>query len=375
MMRRRGFTLIELLVVIAIIAVLIGLLLPAVQKAREAAARSSCQNNLHQLVLACANYESTNGYIPPGSGDLAPPPASSAPNLLALILPYIEQTNLYNQFDFTKDVNNSVQNTRARDQDVKTYICPSDPSTARIDDPGIGASARPGVSNYLGNVGTTADQRGILPGTVSPVPNDFAHLGVFNFTYGPAGSGISGGRAVNSRVRMSDIKDGTSNTAMWSETTRSTASNNQGSPKDNYDRTMIYLLPSSDAGWNIYTPQFGPLFNETDSRAWIQGMTYHCNSWDYTPTLPIRYRGLEYYRALPEMSQYTHTVPPNYQGYDCGDYSSYTMAHVAARSAHGGGVNVAFCDGSVHFISNSINFATWQALGTRMGGEVIVGGY
>ena len=103
---RRGFTLIELLVVIAIIAVLVGLLLPAVQKVREAAARSSCQNNLKQITLAAMNFESTKGYLPPGglvspnsSGGAVLPPPDSGPytGTLAFILPYMEQNNIYTQ--------------------------------------------------------------------------------------------------------------------------------------------------------------------------------------------------------------------------------------------------------------------------------------
>ncbi len=350
--KRNGFTLIELLVVIAIIAILIGLLLPAVQKVREAANRLSCQNNLKQIGLACHNYESTYGIMPPGSGPLAVASgASSAPSLLSLILPYVEESNLYNLFNFNADTNHDPSNAAARDQTVKFYNCPSDGSTDHLNDPG-GAPGQPGTSNYLGNVGTTADQHS----------TDTAHAGIFNFTYNASGQ-------VTSRIKITDITDGTSNTCMFSETKRSTVGGGGLPVHDVYNPTNIYLLPDGDPGWSPLSPMVGPLFNETNPAALIPGMTYRCNSWDYGPTSRISYRGLEYYRMIPEMNQYTHTVPPNYFGYDCGDYS-ITMAHIAARSYHSGGVNVCFADGSVHFISNSIDFATWQALGTRAAGDI-----
>jgi prepilin-type N-terminal cleavage/methylation domain-containing protein/prepilin-type processing-associated H-X9-DG protein len=367
--RNRGFTLIELLVVIAIIAVLIGLLIPAVQKVREAANRIQCTNNLKQVGLAAHNYASANKHLPPGSGYLAPVtdpknPPSSAPSILAIILPYMEQSNKYNQFDFNQDVNSATVNDAARRQDVPSYLCPSDPSQGFINY-GTGTYGR---SNYYGNIGTTAEIHS----------TEVARVGIFNFQWKP-NKEADGSLRVRSAVRLTDITDGTSNTAMFSETRRSRVSEGTWPVVDDaYNPTNVYLLPKNDAGWSDYTPMTGPLFNETNPAALIVGMTYRCNSWDYGPTSRITYRGRQYYRSLPEMETYTHTVPINYFGYDCGNIpikgdptDDYTKAHIAARSYHPGGVNVCFADGSVTFISDQIDFKTWQALGTRSGDEIL----
>jgi prepilin-type N-terminal cleavage/methylation domain-containing protein/prepilin-type processing-associated H-X9-DG protein len=360
---RRGFTLIELLVVIAIIAVLIGLLLPAVQKVREAAGRAKCQNNLKQIALACHNYASSNGYLPPGSGDVAVG-ASSSPSILAIVLPYMEQASLYNLFDLTQDVNLAATNFLARTQEVGSYMCPSDGQDGFRVQPGnipTGMSqANSGRSNYLGNIGTTADQYSI----------NLNKVGIFNFQ---TQKQPNGSYKVTSRVQITDVSDGSSNTAMLSETTRSTVGAGCGTGGgDVYNFTNMYLIPTDDSGWSNDTPMFGPMFNETNPAAMFVGQTYHCNAWDYPPTNRITYRGCQYYRHIVQMSTYTHTVPPNYKGYDCGNLD-ITASHVAARSSHTGGVNVAFADGSVHFINNNIAFPTWQALGTRSNGDLTDG--
>jgi prepilin-type N-terminal cleavage/methylation domain-containing protein/prepilin-type processing-associated H-X9-DG protein len=345
--RPHGFTLIELLVVIAIIAVLIGLLVPAVQNVRKAADRVNCQNNLHQLGVAAHNYASARGFLPPGQAD-PPPGGGSAASILALILPYMEQANKYNLFDFSQDVNSSADNDAARRQDVASYLCPADPSTGAINY-GTGTYGR---SNYLGNIGTTADTQS----------TELNRVGIFNFR-------LSSTHHVATHVRITDVKDGTSNTALFSETKRSTVAGGvwpvPPSPNgDTLNPTNIYLVPEANDSnpgtlfFNDYTPTtpIGP-----------HGKPI-CDDYSYGPTLRITYRGYQYYRAIPEMSVYSHTVPPNYAGYDCGNWD-ITKVHMAARSYHTGGVNVCFADGSVHFISDGIDFATWQALGTRVGGE------
>jgi prepilin-type processing-associated H-X9-DG protein len=257
----------------------------------------------------------------------------------------VEQANLYNLFNFSKDLNLDTANASARTQQVPFLLCPSDPSPASLVDPG-GSGKVFGKNNYFGSIGKTADQRS----------KDIALVGIFNYQ--------TSGNTISSRVRMVDIRDGTSNTAMWSETKRATQ-------LSVYDPTNVYLLPSTDAGYSLATPTTGPLFNETSGSALITGNTYRCNSWDYTPTSRISYRGLEYYRGLPALSNYAHTTPPNYHGYDCGDDSSFNTAHIAARSYHTGGVNVCFADGSVHFITDGISIQTWQALGTRSANDFV----
>ncbi len=179
----RAFTLIELLVVIAIIAVLIGLLLPAVQKVRESVARAQCLNNLHQLGLAMHNYHGAVGHLPPAFITTVPPAWSGTPSYffswsaLAILNPYLEQTNIYNSMDLTQPIymppnfNISPANQFAVQQVVKLSLCPSD-----ITQPvATGATADYGVptigpTNYAVCVGTGTTRGG--PPFGSPLGSD-----------------------------------------------------------------------------------------------------------------------------------------------------------------------------------------------------------
>jgi prepilin-type N-terminal cleavage/methylation domain-containing protein/prepilin-type processing-associated H-X9-DG protein len=191
---RRGFTLIELLVVIAIIAVLIGLLLPAVQKVRESAARSQCANNLHQLGTALHNYHSAYGGFPPGKHV----PANGVSfSWATLILPYIEQDNIYRLYNFTKDWTDAATNDNGVNQyPIKTFMCPSVPEGSRH--AAVVAAGGRGVQDY-----PAINQVHTPNPALTSVP-------VADSTY-PGVLGLKVSR------RVTDIRDGSSNTLILAE--------------------------------------------------------------------------------------------------------------------------------------------------------------
>jgi prepilin-type N-terminal cleavage/methylation domain-containing protein len=220
--RRPAFTLIELLVVIAIIAILIGLLLPAVQKVREAAARMSCSNNLKQIVLASHNYESANGYLPTGLDG-----SSSLLGTLANLLPYVEQQNAYNLFPQTMfqpsysgpwwgsiSLGQGAPGITGARAQVKTFLCPSDSgqfAQAYGVFIGLTISGNTLTGIYNANGGNAASPPS--PYTPAGRSNYIGCAGQFGPAYDYAGTYYLG-----SKTRMTDIIDGTSNTIAFGET-------------------------------------------------------------------------------------------------------------------------------------------------------------
>jgi prepilin-type N-terminal cleavage/methylation domain-containing protein/prepilin-type processing-associated H-X9-DG protein len=300
--RRQAFTLIELLVVIAIIAVLLGMLLAAVQKAREAANRVKCQNSLHQIAIGLHVYHDALDHFPPGSDD-----GPYGSDLLIRdrggwhehLLPYLEQDTVSNSLQqwISGGGGTAVYyNWNARFEPIPVLFCPSDPNSPKMhsvpwDDQGL-------HSNYVACAGSTP----------------------FNPPTGPPSDELDGIFYWKSQTRLSDIPDGTSNTLMVGEILVSP----DVSGHDTRGRIYNPARQASNLFSTLHTP------NDLNSPDHV----HYCQSIKYAPCV-----------------------------------SSWADLVLTARSHHNNGVNVAFADGSVRFISDNVNAATYQALGTRAGGE------
>jgi len=352
---RSGFTLIELLVVIAIIAVLIALLLPAVQSAREAARRAQCVNNLKQLGLASANAESTTTAFIPGYGPAfneAVYPANSTcgsrPNVLAQLLPFMELSSTYNAFNFEWCLSGyglQTGNGTAQMQIVSAFNCPSDPNNTKF--------YSLGYANYVASLGGTAAQR--LGTTAASFESNTARAGIFNVIGLDTTSTTYPNKNRALPVTVASVTDGTSNTALFSETNRSRATSTD----------------ADAAGWTSGILPTDPVnfiyINDGDL-----GVAPNCAYGKSGYAGRLTYRGQQYYRNLPICGYYSHTLTPNSKWFDCGVFgTAFNNGHMAARSHHSGGVNVGFADGSVRFIKDAISLPTWLALGTRAAGEVV----
>ncbi|WP_435008667.1 DUF1559 domain-containing protein [Tundrisphaera lichenicola] len=347
---RAAFTLIELLVVIAIIAVLIALLLPAVQAAREAARRIQCTNNLKQIGLALHNYHSITNVFPPGRINTYISGNGHCWGAYSQLLPQMEMQPLFNAMNFSMnpdpDYTNSsaVVNQTAAVMVVGTLLCPSDPGPALVP-VGGGPYA---THNYLMNVGSGYSVVQKPPSGAIP-PNGI----LFE----------------NSAVSIASITDGTSQSVAVSETVRST----DGSPTGLNTQTVFardplagFVITGSNKAGN------GPPILDDASYA---SLCLTSTPPGFQPT-----RGVKWLYGAPGHSMYNHRRPPNDKRYDCrgglphsdksaADWQNLSL-NVTSRSRHPGGVNSLFCDGHVQFLKDSINVLTWQALGSRNGGEV-----
>jgi prepilin-type N-terminal cleavage/methylation domain-containing protein/prepilin-type processing-associated H-X9-DG protein len=341
MRRREGFTLIELLVVIAIIAVLIGLLLPAVQKVREAAARAQCANNMKQIALALHNYHDVNNRFPPavvmpyaqaGNDPLTGGAANPfGPNWAIFILPFIEQQNLYTaanplSYPGTSNLSNfasyNLSWRAVRGMTIKTYLCPSDigPGTP-FTDPG-GAPPEPGWArgNYACS-GGSADTDHHIAGD-SGVPN-------------PPFPGLSKGpvMSINFGATLITIQDGTSTTFL------------------------------------VHEVRIG--VNSQDRRGvWAMGMpgsNVVCAGRDYNPTPNNR---LDQSDEIEGCLQFWYPGIGTRDGMGCRNGTNHWSMAGQARSRHTGGLNAAFCDGHIQFINNSISQRTWVLLQSTNDGMI-----
>lgn len=331
-----GFTLVELLVVIAIIGILVGLLLPAVQAAREAARRMSCSNNMKQVGLSIHNYESAHRRLPAGSmlGNTVSPHA--------LLLPFVEASSGHALFDFSFDVTNA-RNNAATILQFPFYQCPSEPSVGFVTWP-AGTTTFAGKTNYVQNMGINSVY--------------FDHIPASNAT--ASGLGLRSGvffrvNAQNRSLALKDITDGLSNTVWFAE---------------------IKLGHMAGTGFDAVVPvggveDFASPVNVTVSALGGIRNPYDPAQCNLSASPRFRARGLQYYRGITIYTFYNHTLTPNSRFRDCVARNNQAEGHMAARSFHTGGATVSLGDGSVRFVSDSVDAITWSAIGTRAGGEVI----
>jgi prepilin-type N-terminal cleavage/methylation domain-containing protein/prepilin-type processing-associated H-X9-DG protein len=386
-LRQQAFTLIELLVVIAIIAILVGLLLPAVQKVREAANRMSCQNNLHQIVLASHNYHDANGSFPYARKM----DQDQTFTWYHLILPYMEAKGVYDGFtllnadnvvlDHGNDPGNNTGNLPAtqdfvsRSTTIKSFYCPSDTGPIVNELPNREwARARGnyrgcvGAGNYFGDQmpadqmnspgwpNTDRDWR-LNPGNDSgfgtkPTLPVGPAAGMYQTVLGqwPAPTNAARNGPATFSTRFADISDGASNTVFYSEGLN-------GTRRDGNWGGTIGEITHGDVGGSVYSNYDPP------------------NSLNYDQVMrPCPHnQGDALYNAGPAdlLGRTDYCLWSKNAGGDSDLPDFWWHEKAAARSHHPGGVNAALADGSVKFISQNINFVVWRQMGTRAGAEAI----
>jgi prepilin-type N-terminal cleavage/methylation domain-containing protein len=341
--RSRGFTLVEALVVIAIIGILAGLLIPAVQSARESSRRVSCCNHLRALGTALAGHAAAYGKFPPGmrpdgrvdGGEYAAGPLSPH----ALLLPFLEGAVLFNAINIPSDRSRGnwwqltslaldPRNSTAAKTVLETFLCPSDAS-------GISAG-----NSYRGCVG--------------PAPYLFDSVGRIHI---PGGGGVFEGMRGRS---PQDITDDVSETVGFAERSRG-----NGDPR-RFDRKRDIWF----SGIESVTP---PTALTSDA------MASACAAAPSTPEFVWANSGDSWLIGRYADTLYNHVAQPDWSGADCsaelpfGDPGSISGAVVSARSDHPGGVHILLMDGSARFVKQTVSISVWRAIGSRSGAEVVSG--
>jgi prepilin-type N-terminal cleavage/methylation domain-containing protein/prepilin-type processing-associated H-X9-DG protein len=376
---KKGFTLIELLVVIAIISVLISLLLPAVQSAREAARRIQCTNNLKQIGLALHNYLSANNLFPMGgTPQLDPTACNGVPcgpyewenySSFAMMLPFLEQMALFNSCNMMlcPDTGFGIgqpQLTTAYNTKLNAFLCPSDPYSGIQD-----------LCNYAGCYGTTTYMPYDQVGSSVPNKNHAETTGIFTVwkSYG-----------------LQSVTDGSSNTMAFAEQLVGYGASGYmryapygGSPlyRGNMCFTPASYVVTSGRVYDVSAIPNAYNTVQSDIAA-IAAIFLQYQTLLTSPNKVVDYRGYRWIIGIPGMTMFNSVQTPNESIYNGartgpGSYSGSVGNNtdeswsVPATSNHPGGVNVTMADGHVQFIKNSISKPIWWAISTKANGEVV----
>jgi prepilin-type N-terminal cleavage/methylation domain-containing protein/prepilin-type processing-associated H-X9-DG protein len=374
--RRHAFTLIELLVVISIIAILISLLLPAVQSARESARRAQCSNNLKQIGLAMNNYVTVRRVLPPVSIDCPSSNCAFGPlpgrspfphqnwSQHARLLPYLDESAVYNAINWSFGarfsdgdavyVDHNPPDNASGGADslpqmtvivttINAFLCPSDSNPGSSGTYLMGGeSKRVGASNYACNIGLNRRITGGRP-DVSWKLN------------GPNYVASNWDNTVSEPMGLANFADGTSKTAIFSEWIKGQAVPT-GSSRNGL--LEVYNL-GENSDFYSRDEQFMQLCNTVPITSFNQQWQWKGEWWAFGGTMI-----------------YSHTQTPNRTAcvyHDINQDGRGTITMIGASSNHPGGVNVLFMDGSVHFIRNEIDYKAWYGIATPNGGEIVSG--